>query len=406
MKILLLTQVLPYPLDSGPKVKTYYLLRYLAERNAVTLLSFVRGNPVKAIHHLEQICESVHTVPMNRNITHDLLAFFQSLRTGVPFLMVRDQRKAMVQKLEKVTGEQQFDVVHADQLNMAQYAMKVTATKRVLDAHNSLWLLYQRLWKTSKFSVRRMVLKREWKLLKVYERVTANAFDKTLTVSEQDRQAFIKIGVEPDKIAVIPISIDTKQIQIVERDADASHILHLGTMFWPPNSDGVSWFLREVWPKIHKKHPQVVFDLVGADPPQALRQLAQHSENVSVHGYVPDPTMYLKRAGMLVVPLHAAGGMRVKILNAMAQGIPVVSTTMGCEGIHADDRRHLLIADSPSEFAQAVCHLLENPHDAERLARNGRALVESTYDFRVTFNRLGELYSELCTNGKKSDLKI
>ncbi|MCJ7824540.1 MAG: glycosyltransferase family 4 protein, partial [Anaerolineales bacterium] len=123
--------------------------------------------------------------------------------------------------------------------------------------------------------------------------------------------------------------------------------------------------------------------------------------NVNLPGYVPDPTAYLRRAGVMVVPLRAAGGMRVKILHALAQGIPVVSTTIGCEGIRAKNGKHLLIADSAEDFAHATNRLLLNKGEAEMLARNGRALVEEVYDYRRTLDQLGNLYSALAPNGRE-----
>ncbi|MCJ7824263.1 MAG: glycosyltransferase family 4 protein [Anaerolineales bacterium] len=401
MNILLLTQVLPYPLDSGPKVKTYHVLRYLAERYEVTLLSFVRGESSEAVEHLRRYCKAVYTVPMDRGMGRDLSALLKSQLTGVPFLMVRDQRKAMLQTLERITAGQKFAVIHADQLNMAQYAARVRGGKKILDSHNTLWLLYQRLCRSSRISAKRLVMSREWKLLKAYERKVGERFDLILAVSEEDRQALIEIGIPKDKIHVIPISIDTRQTCLIKRDNDALNILHLGTMFWPPNSEGVVWFLKEIWPRIRLENPGVKFDIVGAHPPRALRQLAMRDSNVNLPGYVPDPTAYLRRAGVMVVPLRAAGGMRVKILHALAQGIPVVSTTIGCEGIRAENGKHLLIADSAEDFAHATNRLLLNKGEAEMLARNGRALVEEVYDYRRTLDQLGNVYSALAPNGRE-----
>jgi glycosyltransferase involved in cell wall biosynthesis len=401
MNVLLLTQVLPYPLDSGPKVKTYHVLRYLAERYEVTLLSFVRGEPSEAVEHLQRYCKAVHTVPMDRSVGHDVSALLKSLTTGVPFLMVRDQRKGMRQALERITAGKKFDVVHADQLNMAQYAARVRGGKKILDSHNTLWLLYQRLCRSSRVSAKRLVMSREWRLLKAYERKVGEGFELILAVSEEDRQALVEIGIPEEKIRVIPISIDTQQTCLIKRNNDATNILHMGTMFWPPNSEGVIWFLKEIWPRIHLTNPGIKFDIVGAHPPRALRQLAMRDSNVNLPGYVTDPTVYLRRAGVMVVPLRAAGGMRVKILHALAQGIPVVSTTIGCEGIRAENGKHLLVADSAEDFAHATNRLLLNNGEAETLAWNGRALVEDVYDYRRTLDQLGNLYSALAHNGRE-----
>lgn len=148
MKVLLLTQVLPYPPDSGPKVKTWNVLKFLAQHHEVTLVSFVRGDQSAEIKQLESYCHTVNTVPMERGVQHDGMAMVRSLLSGQPWMMLRDDRAAMRQLVARLAREQRFDIAHADQLNMAQYAALVPGARKVLDAHNALWLLYQRLWQT------------------------------------------------------------------------------------------------------------------------------------------------------------------------------------------------------------------------------------------------------------------
>lgn len=145
MKILLLTQVLPYPPDSGPKVKTWNVLKYLAQHHEVTLVSFVRGDQSAEIAHLKTVCHAVHTVPIERKAVDDVRYLLKSLLTNQPFLMVRDDRANMRQLLEQLSRETPFDIAHADQLNMAQYAERIPGAAKIVDAHNALWLLYQRL---------------------------------------------------------------------------------------------------------------------------------------------------------------------------------------------------------------------------------------------------------------------
>ena len=154
MNVLLLTQVLPYPPDSGPKVKTWNVLKYLAERHEVTLVSFVRGDQSGDVRHLKQYCWAVHTVIIKRGAARDVWYMTHSLLAGQPFLMVRDDRAAMRRLVDRLASETRFDITHADQLNMAQYAARVPGTFKVFDAHNALWLLYQRLWQTMKPGLR------------------------------------------------------------------------------------------------------------------------------------------------------------------------------------------------------------------------------------------------------------
>ncbi len=397
MKILLLTQVLPYPPDSGPKVKTWNVIKYLTQQHQVTLVSFVRGDQSAEIKHLEQYCHAVYTVPMERSVILDGQAMVCSLLNGQPWMMTRDDRVAMRQLIDRLSKETQFDIVQADQLNMAQYAARVPGTRKVLDAHNALWLLYQRLWQTMGNGPKKWLLGRDWRLLKRYEGRLCREFDAVLAVSEEDKSALqeaIGPGDNVD-IAVIPIAVDTDEVPPVKRQPDADHILHIGTMYWPPNVDGILWFINQVYPHIRVRRSDVIFDVVGARPPQEIMDLSGNNTGVNVTGYVPDPTPYRQQAGVMVVPLRAGGGMRVKILEALAQGLPIVSTTLGCEGIAVTHEQDILIADTPHEFAQAVLRLLDNPQFAAELGCNGRRLAERLYDYRQVCQPLETIYSRV-----------
>jgi glycosyltransferase involved in cell wall biosynthesis len=390
LNVLLLTQVLPYPPDSGPKIKTYNVIKYLAQHHRVTLVSFVRGDQSEYVRHLEQYCEAVYTMPMERGIAWDGRAMVRSLLTRQPWMMVRDDRRAMRHLVERLAEEHSFDVAHADQLNMAQYAEGVPGAFKVLDTHNALWLLYRRLSSTMSPGPRKLLLGRDWRLLKRYEGRMVREFDAVLAVSHEDEAALQEAAGQLVDIVVIPIAIDTDQVTPIERAAEAGHILHIGTMYWPPNIDGVLWFIHQVYPHIRARRPDVVFDVVGVRPPQEIVDLGGEGTGVNVTGYVEDLTPYLEHAGVMVV--RAGGGIRVKILNGLAQALPIVSTSLGCEGIAVEAGRHLLIADTPEEFAQATLRLLNDRDLAGELGRNGRRLIQSRYDYRVACRPLEDVY--------------
>ncbi len=392
MRVLLLTQVLPYPPDSGPKVKTWNVLKYLAQHHEVTLISFVRGDQSAEVRHLEKYCRAVHTAPMKRGIWRNLWYMILSFLTNQPFLMIRDDRIAMRRLVDRIASETNFDVVHADQLNMAQYAARVSGVHKILDAHNALWLLYQRLWKTMGFGPKKWLLNRDWRLLKAYEGQICRQFEATLAVSQEDKAALEEASGQPLNIATIPIAIDTDEVAKVNPQPEANHILHIGTMFWPPNVDGILWFLREIFPLIRAQRPNITFDVVGANPPPEIVAFNKDGSGVNVTGYIVDPAPFLAKTGVMVVPLRSGGGMRVKILNALAQGLPIVSTTIGCEGIAVENGKHLLIADTPEEFAEATLRLLADDQLAGELRCNGRKLIQSTYDYRAACQPLENIY--------------
>jgi glycosyltransferase involved in cell wall biosynthesis len=180
-------------------------------------------------------------------------------------------------------------------------------------------------------------------------------------------------------------------------------------MFWPPNVDGVLWFAREVFPLVRQQVPEARFYIVGKNPPKEVRRLrvarsklrsndqpsAISHQPIVVTGYVEDPTPYFADSAVFIVPLRAGGGMRVKILDAWARGIPIVSTTIGSEGIEVREGENILIADTPRDFAQAVVRAIRDKELAQRLAENGRRWVEEKYDWRIIYPKLDEVYDKV-----------
>jgi len=218
-------------------------------------------------------------------------------------------------------------------------------------------------------------------------------FDSVLAVTQEDRAELLDAAGVERQIVVIPIAVDVDEIRPVKRRPGANHILHIGTMYWPPNIDAVTWFVREVYPLVRRERPDVEFDVVGSRPPEGLRALNGAGLGINVTGYVEDPTPYLEQAALTVVPLRAGGGMRVKILNALAQGVPIVSTTLGAEGIAVTHGEDILLADDPADLAAACLRVLNDPDEGERLSRNGRALAERRYDYRVACAPLDDVYA-------------
>lgn len=392
MNVLLLTQVLPFPPDSGPKVKTWNLIKWLGERHDVTLASFTRGESDSELEALRRHCRAVHTVPMQRGALRDGYFLAASLASGQPFVMLRDRRAAMQRLVARLAHETRFDIVHVDQLNMAQYAGGVPGAFKILDAHNALWSLYRRLADTTEWGPGKWLLDREWRRLRAYEGQVAREADAVLAVSVQDRDALQDAMGTAAPISVLPIAVDTGELALLRRRADADRIVHIGTMYWPPNAQAVRWFADTVYPRIRAARPGIGFDVVGARPPRPIRALARPGSGIEVTGYVRDPAPYLERAAVMVVPVRAGSGMRVKILTALAQGLPVVSTSVGCEGIAAQPGVHLLVADDPADFAAAVLRVLGDRAYADQLGTNGRHLVATRYDVRQVYPLLQAVY--------------
>jgi glycosyltransferase involved in cell wall biosynthesis len=395
MRILVLTQVVPNPQDSGPKVKTYNVLRYLAQRHEIHLVSFVRSETEAAYAHaLGEYCRAgVTTVPIGRSGVRDVGYLARSLVTGRPFLIERDDVPAMRQALADLLARSPFDAVLADQLSMAQFAVGLPLAVRVLDEHNAVWTIVRRAARGEPW-FRRLPAELEWRKLKAYEGQVCRQFDHVTVVSEDDRRDLENASGGRFASTVVPIAVDTDALAFQPRTSEAQHVLSVATMFYPPNVEGILWFAEQGFPHVRSAVAGTRFLVVGSRPPRAVTDLGEETDRgLTVTGYVADLDPLLRQSAVLVVPVHSGSGMRVKILEAFARGIPIVSTSIGVEGIEAEDGVHLLVADEPGAFAEAVIRLLREPETGRRLAAAGRALVERRYDWRTALAGLDGIFS-------------
>ena len=401
MHILFLTQILPYPPDAGPKVKTWHVLRYLVEQgHQVTLISFTRPEEMQHISTIEAHGIVVHSVPIRRSRVADVGYMILSYLKGQPFLVLRDGLAQMYSRVREVLAMTDFDLVHADQLTMAQFAIGDASFPPVIfDAHNAVWTIVDRMRDTAPFFLK-PVLAVETQRVKKYEGLLLEKVACTLAVTSIDREALLAAWrsvsadrlEETPRVEVIPIAVDTGQLQPVMRKSDSQNILTLGTLHYPPNADGIRWFANEVFPLVKQQVPGVTLTIVGKNPPQDFLQMAEQGSGIHVTGYVPDLLPCMEDAAVLVVPVRAGGGMRVRILEAFAFAMPVVTTTVGLEGIEANIGGDVLVEDSPVRFANAVVRLLKAPAIADQLGAQGRVLAETRYDWQKVLRQVEQVY--------------
>lgn len=393
MRILFLTQVLPYPLDAGARLRAYFVLRHLATHHEVFLVSFTRPeDSLEAVGHLRRFCAGVYTVPMLRSHWRTARAAVAALTHDQPVIIARDRSAAMYALITSVMAEHApIDAVHADQTSMVQYALfaaRQVAPRPllVLDAHNALHQVFHRLATQAHDPLRSCLLAWEAGRLATYERRTYAQFDSVVFVTATDRAHFILPAAH-----VIPICVEPAPL-ITPAANTTPQVLFVGTLFWPPNAEGVTWFIREVWPLVRAGCADARLLVVGKRPPTTLTQLATITPGVEMLGYVADLMNLIACSSVFVVPLRAGGGMRVKIVDAWSWGIPVVSTTIGAEGLEYGVDEHLLIADDAATFAAATLRLLDDPALAAQLRSAGRQRVESTYDWRHVYAAWDAIY--------------
>jgi glycosyltransferase involved in cell wall biosynthesis len=391
-------------LDAGPKVRAYYVLRYLAQRHAVTLVSFVRPTDTPdSLAHLRQFCRAVHTTPMPRSRRLDALHLLRSLATGKPFLIARDEVAAM-QRLLALDASGPYDAIHADQLWMAPYALQAqqrAAMRRpqaTLDQHNAVYMIPKRMQEGAANPLKRGLLAMEAAKLARYEAEVCRRFDHVVWVTDEDYQAVSAqtngAGQRIRNSGVIPICTEADTQARLPAGENPRRVTFLGGLHYPPNAEGIVWFAREVFPGVLAEQPDAVLTVIGKQPPAALQQLSIPAANLEITGYVADPQRYLEQTAAFVVPLHAGGGMRVKILDAWRWGLPVVSTAIGAEGIRITPGQDALIADAPRDFAAATVHLLRDAGARQQIADAGFATLSRCYDWRTVYTQWDHIYPQ------------
>lgn len=413
MDILFLTQVLPYPLDAGPKVRAYYVLRCLAQSHTITLVSFVRPTDTPAaVEHLKQFCQAVHTLPMPRSRVRDAVHLLKSLVTGQSFIIARDWVPAMMAMIRDQLATTDFDIIHADQLWMAKYALRARNSqvasrnlKLVLDQHNAVYKVPARLAEGEQNRLKQALLTSEAHKLARYEMEICQQFDQVVWVTHQDFEAMQQqvpgSGFGVPKPTIIPICGDPGATAVVDRKVDARRVTFLGGLHWPPNAQGVIWFAQQIFPQVLTRVPDAVLTVIGKDPPRELQNTRSpiRKSNLEVTGYVADPRPYLEETALFVVPLLAGGGMRVKIIDAWMWGLPVISTTIGAEGIETRPGENILITDTPQAFAEVVVYLLQHPAKAQKVAQAGRGWVEQHYNWHTVYRLWDQVYARLEATG-------
>lgn len=406
-KILFLTQIVPFPPDAGPKVKTYHVLRALADQgHSITLVSFVRPEEERFVSKLEEFCDEIQIVPINRSRMADVWFLLRSYLTNRPFLIERDDLYPMQEVVNRLIRKKDFQFIHADQLTMVQFAIRGASIlqknnpKVIFDAHNAVWTIVERMQENANWFLK-LVLKIEAKRVKRYEGELLQEVDHVLTVTDIDKKlledALFSVRSNSNgfvsPISVFPIAVDTQIKAPIKRKSNSRNIVTLGTLHYPPNADGIRWFFNDVFPLVQKHIPDITLTIIGKNPPQDFLELASQNPGVvTVTGYVDDLVPFMEDAALMIVPVRAGGGMRVRILEAFSFAMPVVTTTVGLEGIAAVENRDVLIADTPVEFAEQVVRLMRDVSLQERLAVNGRKLAEEKYDWQVVLNAMETVY--------------
>lgn len=393
MNILFLSTWYPYPADNGSKLRVYHLLRALGQAHEVSLLSFAfaTARPEDAAP-LRQWCQQVEIVtidPFAANRAGTLRTFLSLSPVAARPL------PAMSQAAARWFQEHPFDAVIASTEMMAAYALQAPPdTAKVLEEHNSLTRWMQERYDEQSSVAQRLRCWTSWQKTRRYEARLFNRFDLITMVSKQD-QAVCRVSLPgySGRVEVVPNGVDCAHNRPALAQPRPRTLVFNGSLTYSANYDAMQWFLAQIYLRIKAQVPDVSLAITGSTQGVDLAGLAI-DDSVRLTGFVEDVRIPVAEAAAAIAPIRQGGGTRLKILEAMALGTPVVATTKGAEGLDGVDGRHLLLADDPQRFADAVLRLLAEDALAARLRCNARELVEQRYDWEAIGQRFTTLVEE------------
>lgn len=390
MNILILSPFLPYPLDQGGKIRIFNIIINLAKSHSVTLAALVDDRGRAETGPLGQICDEVVLVDRPARLWADRLEF---LAGRAPYNVVRYRSTDFQAELRRLLRRKAFDLVQVEFTMMWQYASIFKDIPVVLDAHNIEYRNILQIGSVSTTFLRRQLYRLEELRLRQAEEQAWRECRLCFAVSDPERDEIAAYKDEPAKVVTAPNGVDPERFVYHPREKAGRQILFLGGMDYTPNLDAAGYFLDEIFPRILQEEPEARLLLVGRE----LWRLGEKnlSPGVECHESVLEVLSWFYQADLLVVPLRQGAGTRIKVLEAMAAGLPVVATAKGCEGIAALNGEHFMIADVPQDFSAAVLKVMREPELGSRLAANGRHLIEERYTWDKVVTIMEEEYRKI-----------
>jgi len=395
MRILHIMPYVPVPPDFGGALRMYHILRHLVQHHDVTMLvSGSQDDRGKILHDFGPQLRALHIVPIQLDRKYWRLWQMGAMVKGRSFLGFLAFNKQVQRKIDELLDQNEFDVIQTEFTFMGGFQIKGKALK-ILDAHNIEHENYRRMWVNARSLLRKIHYYREYKKLSKEEIEACRRYDAVFTTSENDKKILDALVPSVVKF-VVPNGVDTQYFKPSTESEEPYSLIFTGMMAYLPNHDGMLYFLDEILPHIQQQIPEVKIYIVGNKPPQEL--LKRASSNVIVTGHVDDVRPFIRRSSVYVVPLRMGSGTRLKVLEAMAMKKPIVTTSIGCEGIDVKDRESVLMEDSPMEFAGAVVELLKNQRLRRALSENGYNLVHARYDWSIIGQSIEQYYQTLLAN--------
>jgi sugar transferase (PEP-CTERM/EpsH1 system associated) len=377
MRILWIKTELLHPVDKGGRIRTYHMLRSLSRRHDVTYVCLDDGLAAPdAIERARDYAQKVVVVPF-RPAAKKSVGFFvdllRNLFSPLPYAIARYRSPELRERVEQLAGA--ADLIVCDFLTPSLNVPDGLLPPTVLFEHNVEAMIWRRYVPVPQHPVRRAYMRLQWRRMLRHEARECRRFAHVIAVSAIDAEV-IRREYAVASVGHVPTGVDVEYFSVSRpRPQGSRELVFIGSMDWMPNEDGIRWFATEVFGRIQDRIPGARLLVVGRSPSPGMRALTARNPAIEVTGTVADVRPYLERAAICVVPLRVGGGTRLKIYEAMAMGVPVVSTTVGAEGLPLRNDEQLLIADTADEQVDAICALLTDRARASRLATAARRHV-------------------------------
>jgi len=398
MRVLMVDEGLPYPPDSGKRLRTYNLVKRLCASHEVTLLCRGEHQGLPGCPEVEVACvpEEV-TAQRGPRFYAELLG---NLVSPLPYVVTRHASRAFRETLDALLKKKSFDLVHCEWTPYAQNLRHLHGrVPMLLMAHNVESMIWTRYFLTAVNPLKKIYIYLQWKKLERFEGEVSPLFDQVCCVSGNDSIVMRELFGCP-RTRVVPNGVDPAYFAPMDLPVRPSSMAFTGSMDWRPNQDGISWFTEKILPRIRREVKDASLDVVGRNPPPAMAAHWASPGNVNVTGSVPDVRPYVAQAALYVVPLRVGGGSRLKILEALAMGRPVLSTTIGAEGLDLEDGEHLCLRDGPESFADQAVRMLREPSRYAEMAERGRRAVLARHGWDAIASRLEDAWAEAAGGGR------
>jgi glycosyltransferase involved in cell wall biosynthesis len=402
MKILFLSQIVPYPPHGGVLQRGYNIIREISRDNDVYLMAFVHpdtlGTPELVEDsklHLEQYCRSVDYFSLwpKKSSIHKYLAFASGFFYPRPFSTLAHRSVGFRRRMREIIEHNDVDVLHIDTIGLAPYYRPEDNIPTVMTHHNIESALMARRSKVESIWLARYYVALQSKRLRAYEIEQSPRFDMNVMVSATDENE-LKAMAPTVNTTVVPNGVDTEYFGVRD-DTQELAVIYTGGMNMFANKDAVMHLIDDIWPRVKAQCPEAVFNIIGQDPPLELLNIARHDASIKVLGYVADIRPYVAGSAVYVVPLRVGGGTRLKVLDALSQGKAIVSTSVGCEGIEVTHGLDIYIEDEDNAFADRVVELFNDPQRRKQLGIEARKLAENKYAWASIGQVLLDAYQQV-----------